>query len=303
VGLVRRGDRSCFYESFREDGRVTSRYLCSGELAEDHAHRKLALRRQLARYRRRARRRRAELEQMKAELDSKLEELRRLWLRQRALLEEIESLVSGSDRQSTALFRCAMMAAGFRRHKRGEWRRRRAMASQGSGRPEGGGPGGADGEVTADDLLQRADAGDESVAPTLRRRFTEERGAFFPFLVGPRVGLLQGEAEGALVSRVSHGDPVRRVAVGMELERLRRKLMRDGITPLEQVLVDQVVVCWLDARAAELDALLPWVMGPRAREAYHERRKGRAQRRPLAAVRALELYRGKAAPRLDELVL
>jgi hypothetical protein len=117
-----------------------------------------------------------------------------------------------------------------------------------------------------------------------------------------REGALQAELEAQWVAYLGRGDVVRRAAVEADVGRLR-----DGLTPaapdaLDAVLVDRVVLAWLDVRAADTDAAAALQGWPKRWAAFSKRRQAPAQRRLLAAVRALVLYRGKAAPVLDELL-
>src|SRR4051794_887120 len=104
MALVERGRCTFFIRSVRRGGRVTSEYVGSGMVAVFAHAAALDLQ-----------------EEREAE-----REVRR---------EALDGLVAGSERvvrpmrdywsSAEALFRATMEAAGFRRHKRGEWRRRR----------------------------------------------------------------------------------------------------------------------------------------------------------------------------------
>ena len=54
------------------------------------------------------------------------------WRAERARLEELDAAVAAFDRAAEALASAALLAAGYRRHHRGEWRRRR-HGDQGQG--------------------------------------------------------------------------------------------------------------------------------------------------------------------------
>jgi hypothetical protein len=92
------------YRSVREGGRVRKEYLGSGWLAE--------------------------LAELQAEHE-RANERERVLLerRQVAAILEGEAAVTSLDRAVRVIVRAHLLAAGFRRHHRGEWRQRRASRS------------------------------------------------------------------------------------------------------------------------------------------------------------------------------
>jgi hypothetical protein len=100
VAWERRGDGVYYYQSEREGGRVRKRYIGNGELAHIIAH--------------------AEETRCRVWAERKAKE--------RAELDGARSLASAGDELYAAVEVLAvaeMVAAGFHRHKGGEWRRRR----------------------------------------------------------------------------------------------------------------------------------------------------------------------------------
>lgn len=95
-----RGAHLYYYQSVRENGRVRKRYIGRGEIAELVAHADEAM--------------------------VRLHRERVIW--ERVELEEMRSLLEAADEigvASESLARAAMVAAGYHRHRGGEWRRRR----------------------------------------------------------------------------------------------------------------------------------------------------------------------------------
>src|SRR5262245_66143189 len=82
------------------------------------------------------------------------------------------------------------------------------------------------------------------------------------------------------------------------MELLRAELAGANPTPIERLLVERIVACWLqvqdaDARYAQAKNLsLAW-------GEYYQRRMDRAHRRYLSAVKALALVRKLAVPVLQ----
>jgi hypothetical protein len=105
MGLEERKGRLYYYQAERVGGRVVKRYVGGGRIGE------LAARLEA-------------IERSKNEIDR---EMRRLEG------EEVEALDAPLDELNELadlLARAALMAAGFRQHHRGEWRRSRARTDQ-----------------------------------------------------------------------------------------------------------------------------------------------------------------------------
>lgn len=100
MGWEQRGNRSYFYTGERVGGRVVKRYVGGGKLA--------ALASQLGEIQRRDR---------EAERDARRAE--------RAALDALAAALAPLDELADRLARAALAAAGFRQHRRGEWRQRR----------------------------------------------------------------------------------------------------------------------------------------------------------------------------------
>ena len=89
-----------YTRSRKENGRVIREYVGGGVLGE------LAAR-------------------MGAEDRRRRQEDAAAWREERERLEELAGLVDELCEDIETIVRCALLAAGFRRHKRGEWRKRR----------------------------------------------------------------------------------------------------------------------------------------------------------------------------------
>ncbi len=83
----------------------------------------------------------------------------------RTEFDEIDEHLGELDRQCDLLAEAALIATGHRQHHRGEWRKQRAdkkkLGESSSRVPD------------AQDLIQRAESGDESVLPAIRKIFDE----------------------------------------------------------------------------------------------------------------------------------
>src|SRR4051812_32669515 len=124
MALVRRGTKVYYYQSYRFRGRVTSRYVGSGELAEACARLDSDLKSEDARLAAKFRRKTAALDARRRDLDLRARQL---------CLPHFETIGAADDRLAAwydgveGVFREAMAAAGCHQHKR-TWRRMRMTA-------------------------------------------------------------------------------------------------------------------------------------------------------------------------------
>lgn len=103
MGWERRGGRSYYYAAERVGGRVVKRYVGAGRVAELAARLDLINRQQR---------------------EDDAESARRL----RDELAAVDAVLAPLDELADVLARAALVAAGYHRHHRGEWRRRREHA-------------------------------------------------------------------------------------------------------------------------------------------------------------------------------
>ena len=105
MGWERRGNREYYYQAERVGGRVVKRYVGGGRIGE------LAVQLDA-------------IEQSKKEMDRVMRRLER---------EEIEALdtpLGELNELADLMARAALLAAGFRQHHRGEWRKPRGRTDQ-----------------------------------------------------------------------------------------------------------------------------------------------------------------------------
>lgn len=139
-------------------------------------------------------------------------------------------------------------------------------------------------------LLQRADNGDETVVPELRAALKE-----VPQLAGAMGGNLAEEAERALVKAIAGKDLIYREGVYQQMSNLRLELSGPNPMPLERLLVERVVLCWLHAYHADCQYAYAKSVTLEHGE-YLQRQQDRAQRRYLAAIKSLATVRRLALP-------
>jgi hypothetical protein len=143
-------------------------------------------------------------------------------------------------------------------------------------------------------LARRADAGDAAACKELVAAYDA-----VPRL-WERAAVVQETAEHSwldLLLAPDSGQLFTREAMRRDLDRLRRELAGPEPTPLERLLVDRIVVCWLNATYAEAAHAQRLRGGVSFKEAeFHQRRSERAQRQLLRAVTTLATVRRLTRP-------
>jgi len=142
------------------------------------------------------------------------------------------------------------------------------------------------------DVTERARQGDQTALPSLRLLLQD------PAAVDYLGGDLAREAQRMLIDRYSGTDLLLKEALSRKLELLRAELSGPNPTPLERLLIERVVACWLqvqdaDVRFAQAKNLsLEW-------GDYYQRRMDRAHKRYLSAIKTLATVRKLALPVLQ----
>ena len=136
-------------------------------------------------------------------------------------------------------------------------------------------------------LLERANAGDETVFPELKQAFDRN-----PELVAIFGDLVQ-HAEQALLSLVAGRNLAAKEAISRQSADLRARLLTEATSELEKLLVDRVVLCWVSSYFSDIDVTHHLLTKPGDSPATTaaERRLGQANARFLAAVRTLATVR------------
>jgi hypothetical protein len=141
-------------------------------------------------------------------------------------------------------------------------------------------------------LADRAQKGDRAVLPALRAVLKN------PAAVDLLGGDLAGQAQLALVGKFGGKNLLYQESLARKLELLRDELSGATPTPLERLLVESVVTCWLHVYHLELINASKESMSLDL-GAYYQRSLSAAQKRYLAAIKALALVRKLAVPVLQ----
>jgi hypothetical protein len=148
------------------------------------------------------------------------------------------------------------------------------------------------------ELVQRAQQGDLSVLPLLREALEGDP------TVWQEYGDLAAQAQEAWLQLLAGTDYLLAESVRLKLAALRRELGTEGASPLEKLLVERIVACWLQTHYA--DALYAQARGPQSTAPVRQelmKRQESSQRRYLAAIKQLALVRKLLKPALSPLQL
>jgi hypothetical protein len=143
-------------------------------------------------------------------------------------------------------------------------------------------------------LVERARKGDASTLPALRKMLQASPG--FVEVCG---GDLARQAEHSLLNAATGENLSYREAVLRKMELLRAELAGPDPAPLERLLVERIVACWLqlhylDIRLAQNETKLTM-----DQVEFLEGRRDRAHRRYLSAIKTLATVRKLALPVLQ----
>ncbi len=284
MGWERRNGRMYLYRNRRVNGRPVKEYLAAegpfGDLMEYDLERVRRLERKLRRLARRA---------------------------LTAFRTHVES-VARSGAEADAMLKVAvetvLTARGFYRHHRGEWRKRRTtdmrkivqqlreaiekLKTSQLGPMINFQPPADDPEAVA--VFTKARAGDAAALAELPRLVASRKWADW-------IGDLGKEATHQLIHRAASGDAVWKAGITAKVNQLRKSLLGEDPTPLDELLVRRIVNAWVTVHALELEQVVRPSGDPRA-VSYLDRRLTQAQRRLTDATRALAAVRRTVAPRV-----
>lgn len=244
MSWVQRGGNRYYYRSVWRDGRVVCEYVGTGQIAEWMA--------QMDAMERERRAMEREHERLKRDAE-------------RLPLESTEAALAEWCGMVESAAHAALEAAGFHRHKQGEWRKRR--------RPVG-----------TEIEKKPADASRAVVA-----RF--------------KAGDAAAETEAILVHTICGAGPDKaaaRAAAHAAIARVRDDLAGPDPSPIERLLADRVALTWYDLHESESRLISAGKESMMIHQAtFLEKRLDRAYRRYLMALKTLAQVRKLAGPTLQ----
>ncbi len=280
MGWELRHGRRYLYRNRRVNGRPVKEYLAADDrfgFGELMAHDLDRLLRRQAKLRRLTRQARAECRQ------------------------RIDGLLADAASANAELRAAAdglLVALGYRRHNRGEWRMRRelkglraaidALQKQTVGpRPVVKYDAPAD-DAEAVELFAKARAGDEQALGRLAALIRERKWVDW-------LGDLGRQATRQLVCKASGGDPAWEEGITLKANALHHELLGPDPTVLERLLIRRVVNGWLATHSLELEFTIRPPLDARDR-AHLDAALTRAQKRYTEAIRELARVRRLQAP-------
>jgi len=142
-------------------------------------------------------------------------------------------------------------------------------------------------------LLKRTQAGDHTALPVVRQMVGNPH---YLRLLG---GELAETAAKSFIRAMSDTDIGFAEAVQKKMELMRAELLGANPTPIERLLVERIVACWLQVQDADIRTAQGQRDASIRLADFHQRRMDAANRRFLAAVKALAVVRKLAVPVLQ----
>jgi hypothetical protein len=220
------------------------------------------------------------------------------------LWDEAESQLGEFVRLTENLARAALMTAGYFRHARGHFRKKRNMPKTMNAKPETPTrpvPDPEDvkekeAELKLAEWVRRAEMGDATVMPMLSAIFDVAPSRW------KRYGGLAVRVEAVWLKLMAGDNLMLRETVRRQLEEMKAELAGEAATPLERLLVDRAAATWLQCQLADAGAATAQGCTP-SEEATALRRQNAAHKRHLQALKSLAVVRRLLRPRLSPVQL
>ncbi len=250
-----------------------------------------------------------------AALEDEYERCRReeetaFWKEERARLEELAALVDEFCADIETITRAALLAAGFRRHKRGEWRKNvnqklpqksnsaavQHYKDRAVGRPPDPnlsamtqGERDARGATVErfSELVKKAEKGDKKAVPDIREILEENPDLAWRYIDFARI------AEWHFTERMSKDkDFASKEVLKRQLAAMREEIAGENPSPLERLLAERIVLTWQQIQLFEgLYASGMFKGGTISQGNYYQKRLDHTYRRHLSAIRTLAQIR------------
>lgn len=209
-------------------------------------------------------------------------------------LATLDTPVAHLSLAANALLAATLTAAGYHRPNRGPWRLRRKSTPTIPGdtpMPDQIPP--LPSQADVETLLQRAAQHDPAALKALRDLFDQHPRLW------QRLGDLATQAQSALIDVIAQRHPIARAALNRRLATLRTDLTGPDPAPLETLLIDRIIACWLQLHHADQEYAQRYERLSLKQIDYYQRRQSRAQQRYLDAIRALMQYRRIGQPTIQ----
>jgi len=148
-------------------------------------------------------------------------------------------------------------------------------------------------KTPSDSRIKRAEGGDQDALAQVRQPIAEQ------LAVAASACDLARLVELSWVKVIAGESPLVRAVVESTLNRIKASLTGTNPLPLERLLVDRIVVCWLQVQYADSTYATSVGKVSLGSGEYFQRRQDRAHRRYLSAVRTLANVRRLLLPPLQ----
>ena len=143
-------------------------------------------------------------------------------------------------------------------------------------------------------IVELANAGNESVLPQVRELLEIGGQVAIEVL---RCDLVQAN-ENLLIRQLAGDNDAHYLAIKRKAELKREELAGPNPSPIESMLIDTIVICWLQTQRAD-GICMHLERMPLAEAEFHERARDRAHRRLLSAIKTLATVRKSVAPSMQ----
>ncbi|MBV9455449.1 MAG: hypothetical protein JOZ19_15255, partial [Rubrobacter sp.] len=192
------------------------------------------------------------------------------------------------------LARAALLSSGYRRYKRGEWRKKRVevpkTTKKDQDRPAQHPPSGEELEEEhrksalekLRKLAKMAEEGDEKAVSAIRKTLEEHPGLAKHWADFAKV------TESVLIRQLANDNPVIEEVFKHQFAAMREEVAGEDPSPLERLLAERVVATWLEVQLLQ-NSCTSNIRGSLATSEaeYYQRHLDRAHKRHLSAIRTL----------------
>ena len=146
-----------------------------------------------------------------------------------------------------------------------------------------------------DKILDRAQKGDKKVLPALREAMNEDPEMY------RRIGDLSRQVEHSVINSISGDDLITQETIPRHLSDMRRELAGDNPSPMESLLVERIVACWLQLQYYEVLYAQNFRQLSLRQSESQQKRIDQAHRRYLSAIRTLAQVRKLVKPSVAQI--
>lgn len=127
-----------------------------------------------------------------------------------------------------------------------------------------------------EELVKQAESGDAEALAEIRTLMQSNPATWLPF------GDLTEHVKRIFLSLMVHGNVVARESLNLQLEELTQSLLQGQVSPVRKLVIDQIVLCWLDVHYQQAMSAEP--RGGKTDIEFQDRRLAKARKRYYEAL-------------------